>query len=149
MTYYFIAVAEFGIVVYGIREVARVKHDRQKLQQLVSELLILHIITSCFSLVLYCIAVAVLWNKVDDIRLVLFSLSFLIVNFFACEWYFWGLERFRYITIRSLITRVLGLISLFILVKKPQDYYIYYAIIVISAIANITWNSVSLFRELP
>lgn len=149
LAYYFITIAEFGIIVYGIREVARVKDDKVKLQKLVSELLLLHIITSSVTLILYAITVIVLWQKIGDMRLVLFSFSFLLVNFFSCEWYFWGTEKFKYITIRSLVTRLLGLISLFILVKAPADYYLYYAIIAFPAMGNMAWNAITVFREVP
>ena len=148
LSYYFVTIAEFGIVAYGTREVARVRNDIGKLQKLVSELLTLHCITSCITLVLYTITVFVLWQKIHDLRLILFSVSFLVVNAFACEWYFFGIEKFRYITFRSLISRVLGLISLFILVKGTEDYYIYYGIIVAAAIINLLTNVFNLFKEL-
>ena len=149
LSYYFVTIAEFGIVTYGTREVARVRNDIGKLQKLVSELLVLHCIATGITLILYSITIFVLWQKIQDIRLVLFSVSFLVVNAFACEWYFFGIEKFRYITIRSLITRVLGLVSLFILVKRTEDYYIYYGIAVSVAILNFGANVVNLFKELP
>jgi O-antigen/teichoic acid export membrane protein len=146
-TYYFIAIAEFGIVVYGMREIARVQDDKPARDKLVSELLSLHVLSSSISLILYSIAVFFAWKNIQDIRLLLFSLSFLLVNFFACEWYFLGLEQFRYITLRSLCIRLLGLASLFILVKQPADYYIYYAIIALSSIITSLWNNYLLFKE--
>lgn len=148
-TYYFITVAEFGIMVYGMRAVAREKNNPAKLKILVSELLLLHVLSSLGTLVIYSIAVYFTWYKIHDTRLLFFSLSFLLINFFACEWYFLGLERFRFITIRSLVTRILGILSLFVLVKMPGDYYIYYGIIVSTAIANSIWNNIVLFREFP
>lgn len=147
-TYYFISIAEFGVAVYGVREVSRLRDNIIERRKLVSELLALHVITSLCSLLLYCFAVYFLWNKIGDTRLLFFSLSFLIINFFACEWYFLGMEEFRYITFRSLLTRLGGLVSIFILVKEPSDYYIYYGIIATSAIAIGIWNNVLLFREL-
>ena len=148
-TYYFITIAEFGIMVYGIREVARHRNNRKALQQLVAELMVLHLVSSAITIFLYAITVYFIWSRVDDVRLLLFSVSFLLVNAFACEWYFLGTERFKYITIRSLITRILGLISIFILISDASDYYIYYGIIVAAACGNGIWNTVSLFRELP
>lgn len=148
-TYYFLIIAEFGIVVYGVREVARTQHDALQLRKTVSELLALHLISSSCALVLYGISMYVCWQNIHDVRLLLFSLSFLLVNFFACEWYFWGRERFKYITIRSLITRLLGLASIFVLIKQPEDYYLYYGIMVGAAIANLLWNMYTLFREVP
>jgi O-antigen/teichoic acid export membrane protein len=147
LTYYFIAIAEFGIIVYGIRETSRKKDDPVALNKLVSELVSLHVITSSISLLIYSIVVFLLYQKIDDPRLILFSVSFLLVNFFASEWYFWGKERFKYIAIRSLIARTLGLISIFLLINEPGDYYLYYAIIVFTSIINLTWNAIILFKE--
>lgn len=149
LTYYFIVIAEFGIVVYGTREVSRVQHDPPQLRKTVSELLMLHVITSSCALILYGFTVFLCWYKIQDIRLLMFSFSFLLVNFFACEWYFWGREKFRYITIRSLITRLLGLGSIFLLVKQPDDYYLYYGIMASAAMGNWIWNIYTLFREVP
>ncbi|MBC7826237.1 MAG: oligosaccharide flippase family protein [Chitinophagaceae bacterium] len=146
-TFYFISIAEFGIVVYGMREVARLRNEPEKKEKLVSELLLLHIISSSFTLVLYGVAVYFIWSKIHDIRILYFSLSFLIVNFFACEWYFLGMEKFRYITFRSVLCRVLGLVSIYILIKQPSDYFIYYAIIASSAMLNSLWNNYLLFKE--
>jgi len=146
-TYYFISIAEFGIVVYGMREVARLKNEPVKKAKLVSELIVLHIISSSITLVLYGVAVFFIWNKIHDIRILYFSLSYLMVNFFACEWYFLGMEKFQYITLRSVITRLLGLISIYLLIKQPSDYYLYYAIIASSAIVNSLWNNYLLFSQ--
>lgn len=146
-TYYFISIAEFGIVVYGMREVARLKNEPGKKDKLVSELIFLHIISSLATLVLYAIAVSFVMEKIHDLRILYFSIAYLVVNSFACEWYFIGMERFRYITLRSLVTRVLGLASIFILVHEPPDFYLYYAIIASAAILNSLWNNFLLFRE--
>lgn len=146
-TYYFICIAESGIAIYGFREVAKLSRKPEERDKLVSELLSLHLLTSLVTMALYAILITVLWQKVQDPRLVWFSISFLLVNSFACEWYFKGMERFRYITLRSLITRVLGLLSIFLLVKQPEDYYLYYGIMVAASIANLVWNNMVLFRE--
>ena len=135
-------------MVYGMRAIARVKDNAAERSKLVSELLALHVISSTFSLVLYSVAVYFLWDKIQDARLLLFSLLFLLVNFFACEWYFIGMEKFKYITLRSLLVRVSALIAMFLLVRSPPDYYIYYGIIVFAAIIISIWNNIILFSEL-
>ena len=114
-TFYFISIAEFGIVVYGMREVARLRNEPAKKDKLVSELLLLHIVSSSITLLVYGIAVYFIWEKIHDPRVVYFSLAYLLVNFFACEWYFLGMEKFRYITSRSLLSRLLGLICIYLL----------------------------------
>lgn len=146
-TYYCINLAEFGIMVYGIREVARLKHDQKRRDKLVSELLGLHLITSMLSILCYSIAMIFLYRQVQDLRLVLFSLAYLLVNSFACEWYFMGMERFRYIAMRSLLIRFAALILLFLIVQTSADYYLYYGIMVMAAIVSSCWNNIMLLRE--
>ncbi|OQP41015.1 hypothetical protein A4H97_15560 [Niastella yeongjuensis] len=149
LTCYFITFAEFGIVTYGIREIAKHRNDPVFLKKLSAELLVLHMITSAVVLVVYVPVVFLLWHKIGDVRLLLFSLSFFVASFFSCEWYFAGLERFRFVAIRNLVCRVLGLISIFVLVTKPTDYYIYYGIITASTIATLLWNTITLLKEQP
>ena len=144
---YFISIAELGMVVYSIREVARASQDEKKLNKLVSELFVLHFITSCIAIIIYLLVVFIFSNKIHDYRLVWFALAYILMNAFSCEWYYWGKEQFRFITIRSLVTRFLGLIAMFLLVRHPDDYYLYYAIIISAGAGNILWNNILLFRE--
>ncbi|MBS1668449.1 MAG: flippase [Bacteroidetes bacterium] len=145
---YFISIAELGMVVYSIREVARASQDKKKLNKLVSELFVLHFITSCIAILIYLLFVAIFSHKIHDYRLVWFALAYILVNAFSCEWYYWGKEQFRFITIRSLITRFLGLVAMFLLVRHPDDYYLYYAIIISAGAGNIIWNNILLFRKI-
>ena len=146
-SYYIVVIAEFGITVYGIREVAKARDNKESLAELVSELLLLHFITSLFTLVFYAGSVYFLWDKIRDFRLLLFSISFLLVSFFSCDWYFWGREKFGFIAMRSIIVRLLGLVSIFILIRQPKDFYIYYGIIVASSVITCTWNYYVLCSE--
>lgn len=146
-TYYFVVIAEAGIMVYGIREVAKLRGDEPALKKLVGELIALHIRTSLLSLVLYTAGIALLWSKIADIRLLYFSFAFLLVNAWACEWYFIGREKFGYIALRSLLIRLGGLACIFLLIHQPEDYLFYYVIIAGSAIITGVWNIVMLYRE--
>jgi O-antigen/teichoic acid export membrane protein len=146
-TYYFISIAEFGIAIYGMRAVARLRENSAERGKLVSELLGLHVITSSITLLLYGLSVFFAWKHIQDIRLVLFSLAYLLINFLACEWYFIGMEKFRYITLRSLLIRLIGLVAIFVLIKVPADYYIYYGIIVCAAVVTFSLNIYYLFKE--
>lgn len=148
-SYYLLVIAELGLGVYGTRVIARVRQDRGQVSTAVSELLVLHICATACVILVYVVALVIGWQQLHDWRLVCFSLSFLITQAFACEWYFRGMEAFRYITLRSLCTRLLGLLSIFVLVKQPADYYLYYGIMAGSAILNALVNFYQLTRLVP
>lgn len=147
-TYYFVIIAEFGITTYGIREVARCGNDTARLEKLVPQLLTLHVISSSVTFLFYVSGILLLWNRIGDYRLVLFSLSFFVTNCFACEWYFMGREQFGFISLRSITVRLLGLLSIFILIRKPSDYFIYYGVIVGTALITASLNLAAMFSRL-
>lgn len=146
-SYYFVVMAELGITVYGIREVVKLRDEPERLKRLVKELMGLRVISSSLVMILYAVMMWVLWDRIADWRLLGFSVTFLLINFLACDWYFMGMERFGFITIRSVSVRVLGLIALFVLVKNTDDFAIYYAVMVLSAVAIGIWNYAVMVRE--
>lgn len=147
LSYYLVVIAEMGITIYGIRAVAAIKSNKALLRTTVSELLLLHIVFNLLIVVLYTIAAYFLWHNVEDERLFTFSLAFVLANCFTCEWYFYGTEDFKFISIRTLVIRLAGVACIFLLVKQPPDYYIYYAIIAFSGVATYVWNFITLLRR--
>ena len=57
------------------------------------------------------------------------------------EWFFTGIEHFRYITIRSLFIKLLYVLTVFIFIRNPEDYKLYFVmtvgVVVFNAIINI------------
>lgn len=147
-SYYFTVVAEFGIVAYGIREIGKVKDDPALLSKLVSELLFIRFITSSLSFVLYGTLMWVLWEKVDNARLAIYSASFLLSYFLYCEWYFWGTQQFKFISIRSILIRLVGVAGIFLLIRTSEDYPSYYFVIAFSAIATVLLSYFRMSRQL-
>jgi O-antigen/teichoic acid export membrane protein len=146
-SYYFVVMAELGITVYGIREVVKLRDEPARLKKLVKELMGLRVLSSTIMMVVYAIVVWLVWDRIADLQLLGFSIIFLLINFLACDWYFMGMERFGFIAFRSISVRVLGLIALFVLVKTTDDFAIYYAIMVFSAVAIGVWNYGVMIRE--
>lgn len=120
-----------GIPMYAIREIARDRNDVVKMNRTATEILLLH---SMLTLVGYAI-VAFLCLTVPQIQvnIPLFLILSLTIFFTAigCEWFYQGIEDFKYITIRGLIIKTISVILLFIFVKSKADllYYGCYAVL--------------------
>jgi O-antigen/teichoic acid export membrane protein len=147
LAYFFTVLAEFGIVTHAIREVARIGDDAAALRRLVSELLSLHLLTTAVSVALFACTTWFFYSRIADPRLVVYAITFLLLNGFACEWYFWGTEQFRYIAVRTLLVRALALLLLVLLVRYPAHYTRYYAIITASAGVIVLLNLRKMLRE--
>lgn len=114
-----------GIPMYAIREIARDRNDVVKMNRTATEILLLH---SMLTLVGYAI-VAILCLTVPQIQvnIPLFLILSLTIFFTAigCEWFYQGIEDFKYITIRGLIIKTISVILLFIFVKSKTDLLYY------------------------
>lgn len=120
-----------GIPMYAIREIARTRNDVVKMNRTAVEILLLHTLLT----ILGYIVVAILCFTVPQIKadVPLFLVLSLTIFFTAigCEWFYQGIEDFKYITIRGLIIKTISLFLLFIFVKTKDDliYYGWYSVI--------------------
>lgn len=135
-----------GIPTYGVRECARVRDDPKALARVVRELLI---IISMFTAVVLaafavCIGVIPRLNALASLMWV-FWISTLLLSY-GVEWYFQAVEQYEYITIRSVIFKVLSLIAILTFVRRENDWFIYGAILALVVCGNNIFNIVRLLR---
>lgn len=125
----FVIFASFGVPFYGVREVARVRDDKEKRSILVQELSVLLFLLSIISSVVFIITVYSGWA--DNSFIYVLGICNILFNTFSYEWYAHGMEAFRFIAIRSFIIRLCMLIAFFVFVKTSNDYPVYYLIFTI------------------
>lgn len=132
-----------GIPMYAIREIARNRSDVVQMNRTAMEILLLH---SMLTLVGYAI-VAILCLTVPQIQvnIPLFLILSLTIFFTAigCEWFYQGIEDFKYITIRGLIIKTVSVVLLFIFVKSKTDLLYYGCYTVFGVLGGNIFN---LFR---
>ncbi|NWJ51816.1 MAG: flippase [Bacteroidetes bacterium] len=137
---YFVLVAALGIPAYGVREIAKIRGDKNKLNKLFSELITINIITSLVSLIIY--AVIIYFFKWFHQDIFFFILGGIIVlsGFSVIDWFFIGIEQFHFLSIRSLIIKGVAIISLFLFIKTPKDLLVYFLITIFSILGSNFWN---------
>jgi O-antigen/teichoic acid export membrane protein len=143
---YVILFSALGIPIYGVREIAKVKNEKEKLNKLFTELIIIHFtitifVSSLFVILIYLIPL--LYNKLE---FYLLGLLLILSNVFVIEWYFQGIGQFKFITIRNLIVKTILTILVFIVVKEKTDVLTYFSLIVITSILNAVVNFVYALR---
>lgn len=140
-TTYFLLVAALGIPLYGVREIAKVKDDPEKLSKVFSELLFIHLATSLVAvLILFGLSHSI-GRLRSDLALYQIGMSVVLGSVFIAEWFFQGTEQFKYIAIRSVAIRVFTIALLFLFVHTPADKEIFYGLnlitVIIAAAANM------------
>ncbi|MCR5664307.1 MAG: flippase [Oscillospiraceae bacterium] len=144
---YFIMASQLGIPTYGIRACARVRDDREALSRTVQELLRVQLVTCLVSCLLYVLAVLGIPRlREDRLLFAILGLS-IVLNAIGAEWLYQALEEYAYITVRSVVFKLLALIPMFLLIHKPEDYVIYGCISLFASSASYILNFVNLRRH--
>jgi len=144
---YFSMVAALGIPTYGVRETAKVKNDLEAKNRLFSELFSIQLVTTLAVVVLYFISIAAVPKLSANWKLFAVMGTLLYLAPFGTDWFYSGMERFRFVAMRSALIKALSVVALFIFVKDRGDLLVYAFICVSTNIANNAWNFIKLLRE--
>lgn len=139
---YFCLFSMLGITTLGVREIAKCKGDREKLNQTFSQLFTLNMSFTLTVLAIYIVAIITVPQLAPYKSLLYIGASQILFGTFAVEWLFRGLEDFKYITVRTMIVRSAYVASIFLFVHNSDDYLIYFLIYSGMIIANgvINWS---------
>ncbi|MEF9999210.1 MAG: flippase [Lachnospiraceae bacterium] len=143
---YFTMFASLGIPTYGIRACARVRDDKEKLSKTVQELLILNIITMAIVYVAFLILLFTVPKLEAEKELLMINSLSMVLNVAGVSWLYSALEQYAYISICSVIMKVMSLGLMFAFVKQPKDYIIYGAITVLASSASYIVNFIYMHR---
>ena len=122
---YFLIIATFGIYNYGLREISRIRDDKEKLSKLFTSLFIIGLISNLSVLIIYISFVFLHYSSQPQFPVLMIYGITLFSNIFYVEWLCEATESFNFITIKTIIIRIFYVIFLLLLVKKPSDYLIY------------------------
>ena len=137
---YAIMFAALGIPVYGIREVSKRRSNQQALNHLFSELFVIHALLSIMVIGIYLLLVFNYNQFALHADYFLIGSLMILFNVFSVEWLFQGIEQFRYITIRSLLIKVIQIAAIFLFVKKESDAMLYFLITTLAFVLNAAVN---------
>jgi O-antigen/teichoic acid export membrane protein len=123
---YFALFAALGIPIYGIQEVAKIRHNRLKLDTVFSEL---------FSLVYAAVIFTVPYFS-SGIEVYSYAGLIVLLGFSSIDWLYSGLEDFKSLAVRTIIVKLLALVFLYLFVKNANDYRNYLFVTIFSLVGN-------------
>ena len=141
---YFLLLAALGIDNYSIREGAKYREDRKKMSQFVSKVFTFNLISTLVSY-LFLFLLMSFSSKLKNYTLciLIFSLQ-IIFTTLGVEWVYTIYEQYFYITVRSIIFKLISIVLLFVFVRKTDDYLNYAAITVFSIVGSNVLNFIHL-----
>ena len=135
---YAVMLASLGIATYGTRAISRVRDNEKDLSKTAYELLIINCLATIAVVALLLISSIFISKLFAEPVLLFINCMVVFATPFGMNWLFSGLEQYGYITKRTIAIKTISLLLVFMLVKKPDDYCIYAAILSFSTVgANI------------
>lgn len=122
---YFQSITNYGFNLSATREIARHKTSRKQLSFIYSKTQTSKIYLLLLSLSILIPAVMIVPQFREDLLVYLLMCLMLIGQTMFPEWFFRGVEQMGYITILDLIVKGSFTIGVFVLIKSPEDYWLY------------------------
>ncbi|WMJ23071.1 oligosaccharide flippase family protein [Paludicola sp. MB14-C6] len=129
----FLTLGTFGIYNYGVREISKVRDNPIEKSKLFSSLFSIGIISNFIMTFIYVLFFTFRANKPIEVYLYLVMIIQIVGNIFYIEFVNEANEDYGFITKKTIIVRIIYLVSIFVFVRKPSDI-LPYSIIISSTI---------------
>lgn len=138
---YFVLFSSLGISTVGVREIAATKGDKKACSRVFSQLLSFVSLMVLISTLIYvlCIFFVPRFYLYRDYFYV--GLGKLVLTPLMIEWLYAGNQDFKFISLRTIVIKVVYLLLVILCVKGPNDSIVYFALTVGSVIVNFIVNA--------
>lgn len=137
---YFVLFSTIGISIIGIREIASAKQNQDRLNVVYTSLLAHIIIPTILTCIIFVVSVFMIDRLYEFKEILFIGLGKIIGTAFLLDWFYKGIENFKFITIRTISIKAIYVILVFLLVKSPNDYIIYFLLTTVMVVANSIYN---------
>lgn len=121
---WFMSISTWGFNFTATREAARNRDDINKLSEIFSNVFWARSALTLLSFIVLLGLMLIIPSFRANKLVLLITFLTIPANILFPEWLFQALERMKYITILSLISKFLFTLTIFIFVKEPEDYYL-------------------------
>jgi O-antigen/teichoic acid export membrane protein len=143
---YLVLLAAVGIPIYGVRMIAKHNDNKTDLSKIFLELFLINLIITTVLAIVFGFSIFFIAKFAADKVLFAWSLAFFFCQAFLFEWFFAGVNQFKFITLRYFFIRILFIISVFIFIKNNTDYS-KYMILQVGASVLVAFVNIKFIRK--
>lgn len=137
---YFMLFASMGLATVGIREISSCGDDRERRSRVFSNIFVIALLLTSISIILLFVAIFTV-SQLSSIKDLLIIGSFnIFFTTLLIEWFYQGIENFRFVTLRSIAVKCFYVLAVFLFVKTKDDYILYYIINAVCTAVNALIN---------
>ena len=138
---YLVILVSFGFNISATKEVSIYRENKEKLSEIVSSVYIIKGILFFLSILILSIILFLIPKLTSNILLFYLTLWMCLYEFMFPIWYFQGIEQMKYITLTTLVSRLVFLGLIFTFIHNSSDYL---CIPIINGIGGIVSGLISL-----
>lgn len=136
ITQYFIIAGTIGLALYGSRQIAYTRDNKDIMSRNFWSIIIIRIIMGGLATVLYA---SIFWNTQTYKEIYMIQTINIVAAMTDISWLYIGLEDFKKIVTRNLIVKLIGVCLIFVLIKSRSDLNLY---VLINALMVLLGNLV-------
>lgn len=137
---YFVLIAGLGVATYAVREGAKYRDNKEQISEFASQIFTINMVSTLIAYLLLIGSLLIFSNLCNYVTCILvFSLQ-LFFTTIGTEWLYTIYEEYQYITIRSIVFKIISIVLLFLLVHSSNDYLWYAAITVFAGVGSNILN---------
>lgn len=135
---YIALIAGLGIASYAIREGSIIRDNKEELSEFSSQVFSINIISTFISYMILAGIILLVPHYKEYKTLLIIQSAVVLFTTLGADWVNSIEEDYLYLTIRYIVLHVISLALMYLLVKKPEDYYIYAGITLVNSVgANV------------
>jgi PST family polysaccharide transporter len=139
---YFVLLVCYGFTTSATKDISIYRNDKLKLTEIVSSVLIIKGILLLISFILLGIALYFIPKAHGYYTLFFLTMWLAVYDFIFPIWYFQGIEKMKYITYFTLVSKLTFLVLIFVFIRAPNDYLL---VPIINAVGAILAGVCSLY----
>lgn len=128
----FVMFAELGVYRYGMREIAKVRDNKQQLNQVYSDIYSTHLFCGGIVFVIYMLFVTTMVKK--NIIIYIIQAGCLISNMLDNAFLYVGIEDVKTLSLRDALIKMCTFFLIVMVIKSPNDLMLYTIIMVSSSV---------------
>lgn len=134
---YFLIFVGFGVYTYGLREVSQIRNDKKYRDKLFTDLFVISMLSTILVTLIYFIYIIISFNSDIIVKnMLLINAINLLSQLIYTEWVNEAFENYKFISIKTIIIKVINLICIFLFIKTSEHFYRYLLLVNIFVFFN-------------
>lgn len=118
---FFNLIVGFGFDLSATREISIYRNDKKRINKIFTSIILFKVFLTIVTF-LFLLTYLVAFENSQALKLYIFTFGLVIGNLFLPTWFFQGIEKMKYLTYVTVISRIGFTALIFVLVQKKSDY---------------------------